>query len=105
MKRIKEALLLAFAVFATFSLDAQKPPRNVSWVDLGLPSGTTWATHNLGQGPSGDYYAWGEIRTKSVYLWDTYLLGSNAVDKRNSYDMGKALLPEDDAAREVWGYP
>ena len=40
------------------------------WVDLGLPSGTKWATCNLGASTSsgyGSYYAWGEIATKSSY--------------------------------------
>ncbi len=34
-----------------------------TWVDLGLPSGTRWATTNVGaENPEdyGDYYAWGE---------------------------------------------
>lgn len=40
------------------------------WVDLGLPSGTRWATCNVGATkPSqpGKLYAWGEIQTKSTY--------------------------------------
>ena len=40
------------------------------WVDLGLPSGVKWATCNVGASTPGDYgnyYAWGEIRTKSEY--------------------------------------
>ncbi len=53
--------------------NAQAPaPANVheghEWVDLGLPSGLKWATCNLGAstpGAYGDYYAWGETRTKS----------------------------------------
>ncbi|MBP3763760.1 MAG: hypothetical protein J6I49_07780 [Bacteroidales bacterium] len=45
------------------------------WVDLGLPSGLLWAKWNLGAtSPEepGDYYAWGETATKSVYNWSTY---------------------------------
>ena len=40
------------------------------WVDLGLPSGTRWATCNVGATtPSqpGGLYAWGETSTKSSY--------------------------------------
>ena len=40
------------------------------YVDLGLPSGTKWATCNVGSiNPEdhGDYYAWGETFTKSKY--------------------------------------
>ena len=38
------------------------------YVDLGLPSGLKWATCNVGASSPeeyGDYYAWGEIETKS----------------------------------------
>ena len=45
------------------------------WVDLGLPSGTIWATRNVGASAPedyGDYFAWGETEPKSVYNWDTY---------------------------------
>lgn len=40
------------------------------WVDLGLPSGTLWATFNVGAfSPEefGDYFAWGETETKDDY--------------------------------------
>lgn len=45
------------------------------WVDLGLPSGTLWATCNVGaETPEecGYYFAWGEVMTKSIYNWSTY---------------------------------
>ena len=45
------------------------------YVDLGLPSGTLWATCNVGASKPeqyGDYYAWGETKTKSVYNCETY---------------------------------
>lgn len=41
-----------------------------AYVDLGLPSGLKWATHNVGASliyETGDYYAWGEIETKTEY--------------------------------------
>lgn len=50
------------------------------WVDLGLPSGTLWATCNVGAtNPEdyGDYYAWGETEVKNEYKWNTYKYGSN----------------------------
>ena len=40
------------------------------YVDLGLPSGTLWATHNVGADTLynfGDYFSWGEIKTKDSY--------------------------------------
>ncbi len=45
------------------------------YVDLGLPSGLLWATCNVGAGSSeqiGEYYAWGELTTKSSYTNATY---------------------------------
>lgn len=45
------------------------------YVDLGLPSGTLWATCNLGSRTPYDYYnpyAWGETSTKSVFDWSIY---------------------------------
>lgn len=42
------------------------------YVDLGLPSGTLWATMNVGaEKPEdyGDYFAWGETETKENYSW------------------------------------
>lgn len=43
------------------------------YVDLGLPSGLKWATCNVGANRPedyGNYYAWGEIKTKSEYTRD-----------------------------------
>ena len=40
------------------------------YVDLGLPSGTLWATCNVGTDTPegcGDYFAWGETKTKAVF--------------------------------------
>ena len=50
------------------------------WVDLGLPSGLLWASHNVGASSPegyGNYYAWGETSPKSVYGWSTYAYGSD----------------------------
>ena len=46
-----------------------------AYVDLGLPSGTLWATCNIGAdkpGDYGNYYAWGETERKDAYEWETY---------------------------------
>ena len=48
---------------------------NHEYVDLGLPSGTLWATCNIGANSPeeyGDYFAWGETAPKEVYTWQTY---------------------------------
>lgn len=45
-------------------------------IDLGLPSGTKWASCNVGATKPeeyGDYFAWGEIENKSDYGWSSYL--------------------------------
>lgn len=52
-----------------------EPVTEGDWVDLGLPSGTLWATRNVGaDNPEdyGDYFAWGETEPKEVYSWTTY---------------------------------
>ena len=51
------------------------PPDGHEWVDLGLPSGTIWATCNVGASSPeeyGDYFAWGETAPKSYYDRNTY---------------------------------
>ena len=91
-------------------------------VDLGLPSGTLWATCNVGANSPeeyGDYFAWGETEPKDDYSWETYLYcngtdangyglltkyNSNSVDGYNGFtDNLSELLPEDDAATANWG--
>ena len=70
------------------------------WVDLGLPSGTLWATQNVGASSSedyGDYFAWGETAPKASYK--TYSLTHN---KPNSDISGN---PQYDAATANWGAP
>ena len=42
---------------------------------MGLPSGTLWATCNVGAVTAeeyGDYFAWGETQPKKRYSWGTY---------------------------------
>ena len=88
------------------------------YVDLGLPSGTLWATCNVGADTPegyGDYFAWGETEPKSVYNWSTYqyCMGSDHTLTKycdeSSYgyngftDNLTTLLPEDDAATANWG--
>ena len=51
------------------------------YVDLGLPSGTKWATCNVGANSPeeyGDYFAWGETTTKSSYTSSNYSYSSNS---------------------------
>ena len=67
------------------------------WVDLGLS--VKWATCNVGaSSPSeyGNYYAWGETRTKSEYY-----TSNSATYKKSMGDI--AGNPNYDAARANWG--
>ncbi len=96
-----------------------EPPYNPvtgdGYVDLGLPSGTLWATCNVGaKNPwdYGDYFAWGETKPKDDYSWSTYKYANGWYDKlkltkycnNSSYgndgytDNLTVLQPEDDAA-------
>ena len=100
-------------------------------VDLGLPSGTLWASCNLGGTNAwdyGDYYAWGETAlhyTGSVgtwktgfedgFTWDTYKFAANRYTSLTKYCSSAAygkdgytdaltkLELADDAAQAVWG--
>lgn len=86
------------------------------WVDLGLPSGTLWATCNIGAADiykPGNYYAWGEIEPETNgYNWTNYKWcnGSyNTLTKYNTHsflgtiDNIKTLESSDDAATANWG--
>ena len=83
------------------------------WVDLGLPSGTLWATTNIGaDNPEdyGNYYAWGERQTKEVYSWDKYsfnddndLMTRYCTDSNyGNVDYKTWLQPSDDVATSIW---
>lgn len=77
------------------------------YVDLGLPSGTLWATLNIGAFniyDPGYYYAWGELETKSYYDFDNYEFRKEGdIQKYNNKDHKKILEPVDDTAHCLWG--
>ena len=88
------------------------------YIDLGLPSGTLWATMNIGAtNPEdyGDYFAWGETTPMDVYDESTYqwcngsyvMLTKYCTQSSSGYNGftdGKTELdPEDDAATANWG--
>ena len=78
-----------------------------SWIDLGLSSGTLWATANVGaKAPqeAGSYFAWGETMAKESFTWENYRYGtSDNPSKYNLQDGVTELQPEDDAARAILG--
>ncbi len=85
------------------------------YVNLGLPSGTLWATCNIGATTPedyGDYFAWGETKTKSEYNWSTYKYCNGSYDTLTKYctdsssgivDNKTTLESSDDAATANWG--
>ena len=103
------------------------------YVDLGLPSGTLWATCNVGaDNPEGygDYFAWGETvpygkedrsnthnyastgsYTKTAFSWDSYKYSTGPYTQTKyctnsdygTVDNKTELDVEDDAAYANWG--
>jgi len=88
---------------------------NHEYVDLGLPSGTLWATCNVGASSPeeyGDYFAWGETAPKNYYDWSTYKWCNGSENSLTKYctrfdcgtvDNKTVLDPADDAAFANWG--
>lgn len=85
------------------------------YVDLGLPSGTKWATCNVGAEKTidfGEYFAWGETKPKTQYGLASYVL---KIDNKPTYtkyvsneyfgsvDNKIILESTDDAANVIWG--
>ena len=120
MKKIFVLLIAAACSVAAYSqsLDYEQGKSPVSsheYVDLGLPSGTLWATMNIGAtAPEeyGDYFAWGEVTPKESYTWTTYKWCNGNYDSMTKYgvkssfgvvDNKTELDPEDDAATMNWG--
>ncbi|MBE6332612.1 MAG: hypothetical protein E7070_09965 [Bacteroidales bacterium] len=72
------AVLMAAATCFTLTScdkDDDKESKSVQYVDLGLPSGTLWATCNVGATnpeDAGDYFSWGETAPKDLYTWPNY---------------------------------
>ena len=107
--------LIDYLLKGSWSDDPVTPPDNHEWVDLGLPSGTLWATCNVGASSPeeyGDYFAWGETEPKEVYHCSTYKWCNGSYDTLTKYctdssngtvDNKTELDPEDDAAYVNWG--
>ena len=82
-------------------------------VDLGLS--VKWASCNVGATKPeeyGDYFAWGEVKPKGVYSWETYrycngsyntLTKYNTESKYGRVDDKTILDAQDDVATVNWG--
>ena len=133
MKKI--LLLMAFALpFVFISCDDDKDEPSAQdgheYVDLGLPSGTMWATCNIGANTPeeyGDYFSWGETAPKDLYdctnykwwlyeatpindfsylvkeTWYKYYSQNWTDNGTVDGDFKTMLDPEDDAAYVNWG--
>ena len=110
--------LIDYLLSGSWPDDPVTPPDLHEWVDLGLPSGTLWATCNVGASSPeelGSYFAWGETATKDFYDWSTYKWCNNNYMKMTKYctvsnygndgfvDNKTELDLEDDAAYVNWG--
>lgn len=83
------------------------------YVDLGLPSGTLWATYNVGATTpyeKGNYFAWGEVEPREDFTWESYKFYKEwKVDHNNGEwavleDIGNDISgTEYDAACHQWG--
>ena len=126
MKRFTKAIAaIMLNVVVVFSVGCKKAdiPESGAYnghefVNLGLSSGTLWATCNVGaDNPEdyGDYFAWGETTPKATYNWSTYKYCNGDYNLLTKYcsqsDFGfngftddlKTLQPSDDAATTNWG--
>ena len=123
MKMIIKSILLLLAAIAipAKAEDPQPAAQSESdgviggheYVDLGLPSGTLWATCNLGATSpyeGGYYFAWGEVEPKDDFSWEDYQFFEGV---ETDYNNGQWAILEDignnicgteyDAARHQWG--
>lgn len=83
------------------------------YVDLGLPSGTLWATYNVGATSpyeKGQYFAWGEVEPREDFSWESYkFFEGYEMDPNNGEwavleNIGADICgTEYDAARYQWG--
>lgn len=116
MKKIYFLAMCCLAVCLSACSGDKGSENGHEWVDLGLPSGTKWATCNIGATKPeefGNYYAWGEVTPKDFYSWETYKYGNeNQLTKYNTNSFyarkgiadGKTILElKDDAAHFNWG--
>ena len=93
--------------------DATGTEEGYDYVDLGLTSGMKWARVNIGASSPedrGDYYAWGEIETKSKYNdsnCETYGLDFYSIAGNPYYDAAAATwggqwrMPDTDEFQEL----
>ena len=115
---VSVGLLMALFTLSSFSDGPDNTNTYINgheYVDLGLSSGTKWATCNVGASKpeeSGGYYAWGETEEKEDYTWETYKWCDGDEFSLTKYctdsyygkiDNRTQLAPADDVAHVKWG--
>ena len=85
----------------------------IEFVDLGLS--VKWGNANLGATNGntakswyGDYYAWGETKSKTNYVWNTYTFGASSPFSKYDGDGKTVLESVDDVAtvtNPAWRMP
>ena len=135
MKNMFKTILFLFFMFVVFIAKAQaiESSEDHDYVDLGLPSGTFWATCNIGANApeeAGDYFSWGEVSPKTTFYKSKYLFYKSITTEPDAngftatysgfskyvmetdavtygfkgyYDNLSILEKEDDAANVLWG--
>lgn len=122
---MRHIYLTMIGLLATMSIGAQEH----EYVDLGLPSGTKWATMNIGADSVrgiGAFFSYGDVTPDYItpgkttdyersFDWSHYKWCEGQSDRLTKYcsnptygyqgftDNLTTLLPEDDAATTLWG--
>lgn len=104
--KITATIIGIFALAFVFS-SCEKDDDELNVVDLGLPSGNLWATCNVGASNPwgyGNYYAWGETETKSVFGYTTYKYWDSSNKTYTKYlNASSSLEALDDVATILFG--
>ncbi|MDE6551811.1 MAG: T9SS type A sorting domain-containing protein [Muribaculaceae bacterium] len=120
MKKLTTTLLLSLAIsvyaHAADSYLPINPEGEIAghaYVDLGLPTGTLWATSNIYAESSchpGRYFAWGETEARDIFKWHDYLFfeeeftDDNGILRYSATNIGEQISgTEYDAAHTLWG--
>lgn len=92
-------------IFGGALSEAQESSDSHQAIDLGLPSGTKWASCNVGASKPeeyGDYFAWGETEKKKYYDWGSYIHCDGIMD--TCHDLGSDISgTKYDVASMKWG--
>ena len=80
-----------------FHVDCYVTVGEPEYVDLGLSSGRKWAKCNIGATRPeefGNFYAWGETKTKRAFYWSTYPYCGNPIDNPDPENSDDSLHHE-----------